>query len=159
AENTGLNDDSFDFVVSAQAFHWFDRQAARSEFARIVRPGGFTVLIWNQRQIRTTPFLTEYEQFLLGYANDYRQVRHENINEEALREFFGKPFSLDVFKNVQLFDFDGLKGRVLSSSYMPAESDGRYGRMTDELQSLFAKHAENGRIEIFYDTKVYYSRV
>lgn len=159
AENTGLETGSVDFVVSAQAFHWFDQQAARKEFARILRPGGYAVLIWNQRQVDTTAFLVEYEQFLLLYANDYSQVRHENINEETLRTFFGKPFSQKSFKNFQIFDFEGLKGRVLSSSYMPVESDERFTGMINELRSLFAKYAENGKIEVFYDTKVYYSRL
>ena len=159
AENTGLNEASVDFVVSAQAFHWFDRSTARKEFARILRSGGYVALIWNQRQVDTTPFLVEYEKFLLSYANDYEQVRHENVNEEALRSFFGKPFSRKAFKNVQILDFDGLKGRVLSSSYMPAESDPRFPRMVSELETLFAKHTENDKIKIFYDTAVNWSSI
>ena len=159
AEQTSLNDDSVDFAVSAQAFHWFDQDAARLEFARILKPGGYAVLIWNQRQVDSTPFLKEYEQFLLSYANDYSIVRHENVNEEALSSFFGKALSRKAFKNMQILDFDGLKGRMLSSSYMPAESDVRYAGMINELQTLFAKHAENGRIEIFYNTIVYWSRI
>jgi len=159
AEETGLDNDSVDFAVSAQAFHWFDQAAAKREFPRILKPGGYVVLIWNQRQVDTTPFLREYEEFLLKYANDYTLVRHENVTEEALEGFLGKPFSRNAFKNVQIFDFDGLKGRLLSSSYMPSESDARYDAMINELETLFAKHAENGRIEVFYDTQVYWSSI
>jgi SAM-dependent methyltransferase len=159
AEKTGLDDDSVDLVVSAQAFHWFDQQAARVEFARILRRGGYVALIWNERQTDTTPFLVEYEQFLLAYANDYSLVRHENVNEEALEGFFQGSYSQEVFKNIQIFDFDGLKGRLLSSSYMPAESDPRYPGMAEELKTLFAKHAESDRIKIFYNTVVYWSTI
>ncbi|MEP6849962.1 MAG: class I SAM-dependent methyltransferase [Acidobacteriota bacterium] len=159
AENTGLNEASVDFVVSAQAFHWFDQAAARQEFVWILKPSGIVALIWNQRQVDTTPFLIEYEKFLLKYANDYEQVRHENVNEEALGSFFGKSFSQKAFKNVQILDFDGLKGRVLSSSYMPAEPDPRFLRMVSELETLFAKHAENDKIEVLYDTIVNWSSI
>lgn len=159
AEDTGLDDDSVDFAVSAQAFHWFDQARARQEFERILKPGGYAVLIWNQRLTDRTPFLAEYEQFLLKYANDYSLVRHENVNEEALNTFFGKPFSERVFDNVQVFDFDGLKGRMLSSSYMPAETDERFPEIVDELRSLFAKHNQNGKIEVFYNTRVFYTEL
>lgn len=159
AENTGLPDDSVDFVIAAQAFHWFDQEKTHREFSRILKNGGDIVLMWNERQLDTTPFLREYEQFLLKYANDYSKVRHENVNEEILSTFFGKPFSRKTFENVQIFDFDGLKGRMLSASYMPSEGDVRYDDMIDELRSLFAKHAENGKIKVFYDTNIFYSEV
>ncbi|MFW2332903.1 class I SAM-dependent methyltransferase [Ilumatobacter sp.] len=49
AENTGLDDNSVDTVVAAQAFHWFDPDAAPTEIERILRPGGFLVCVWNVR--------------------------------------------------------------------------------------------------------------
>jgi SAM-dependent methyltransferase len=159
AENTSLSEDSVDFVIAAQAFHWFDRERSHAELERILKDDGYLALIWNQRQLDTTPFLVEYEKFLLKYASDYRQVRHENVSEEIIAEFFAKPFSRKTFDNFQIFDFDGLKGRMLSASYMPSETDERYDRMIEELRSLFAKHAENDKIKIFYDTLVYYTKL
>jgi len=159
AENTGLPDGSVDFVIAAQAFHWFDHERSRAEFKRILKEDGYLVLIWNQRQLGTTPFLVEYEKFLLSYASDYAQVRHENVSEEIIARFFAKPFSQKTFDNQQVFDFDGLKGRMLSASYMPSETDQRFDRMIEELRSLFAKHAENDRIKIFYDTRLYYAKL
>ena len=64
AENTTLSDGSVDLVVTAQAFHWFDPEKARAEFKRILKENGFVALIWNERQLNTTPSLAEYEQFL-----------------------------------------------------------------------------------------------
>lgn len=159
AENTTLPEKSVDFVVAAQAFHWFDQERTHREFTRILKNGGYIVLMWNERQLDTTAFLREYEQFLLKYANDYSKVRHENINEGVLSAFFRKPFSRTTFKNVQIFDFEGLKGRMLSASYMPAEGDVRYDEMTGELLGLFAKHAENDKIKVFYNTNIFYSEV
>src|ERR1700736_5047154 len=57
AEATTLADHSVDLVTAAQAAHWFDREKARREFIRICRPGGWTVLLWNERRTNTTAFL------------------------------------------------------------------------------------------------------
>ncbi len=159
SDNTTIPDRSVEFVIAAQAFHWFDADTTRAEFHRILKPGGYIVLIWNERQIDTTPFLLEYEVFLLKYASDYANVRHDKIDAGSLGDFFAREYDSATFPNVQIFDFDGLVGRSLSSSYMPTESDAVFSEMIEELRGLFAKHAENGRIKIFYDTKVYFSQV
>ena len=78
AEATTLPGHSLDFVTAAQAGHWFDIPKARREFERILKPGGWLVLLWNERQIETTAFLSDYEQLLLKYGTDYNEVRHEH---------------------------------------------------------------------------------
>jgi SAM-dependent methyltransferase len=158
AENTNLEDASIDFVTAAQAFHWFDPEKTRSEFARILRPGGHVALIWNARQLDTTEFLREYELLLKKYANDYDKVRHENIDHERLGAFFGPDYRQATFSNQQVFDLEGLRGRLLSSSYMPAEDDPAFPALEKELNGLFAKYAEGGRIKVFYDTNIYYKQ-
>ncbi len=159
SEETTLPDASVDLVVAAQAFHWFDAEKTRPEFKRILRPGGCVVLIWNERQLDTTRFLIDYEQLLLRYATDYSKVRHENVDQIKLGCFFQKGFGSATFQNIQVFDFEGLKGRMLSSSYMPAETDVIAEKMLDELRALFAKHNENDKISVFYDTRIYYASV
>jgi SAM-dependent methyltransferase len=159
AEATTLPEQSIDIVVSAQAFHWFEPAATRREFERILRPGGHIVLMWNERRLSSTPFLAEYEALLIKFGRDYEQVRHENIGDERLSRFFPGDYGHAAFENIQHLDFDGLKGRMLSSSYMPAPGDEVFDTMIGELQDVFAKHAESGRIKVFYDTNVYYSRV
>lgn len=155
---TTLSEASVDFVVAAQAYHWFDQDPTRDEFKRILKPGGSAVLIWNERQLDTTPFLKEYEALLLKYANDYGQVRHENISNTEISAFYQAPFHAATFPNEQVFDLDGLRGRMLSSSYMPTETDPRFPVLITELTDIFAKHAENGRIRVLYDTRVYTSQ-
>src|SRR4030095_5976457 len=51
AEATTLQSEIVDFITAGQAFHWFDRAAAKREFARILTPEGWVVLIWNERRL------------------------------------------------------------------------------------------------------------
>jgi SAM-dependent methyltransferase len=158
AENTNLPDRSVDFIIAAQAFHWFDKEKTRLEFQRILRPRGFVALMWNERQLATNDFLRDYENLLKKFGRDYEKVRHDNIDEKKLQDFFQIEFCRAVFQNAQTLDFEGLKGRVLSSSYMPSETDARFEPMLIELQRLFAKYAERGKIQILYNTNIFYAR-
>ena len=156
--NTNLEDNSVDFVIAAQAFHWFEPESTRTEFKRVLKSGGYVCLIWNERQLDTNEFLREYEQLLLKHANDYGNVRHENIQEGQLEGFFLQPFERETFANHQIFDFAGLRGRLLSSSYMPNEGDAKFEPMIKDLSDLFAKHERGGKITILYDTNVFYTQ-
>ncbi len=159
AENTTLQDDSVDMVVAGQAFHWFDLERTKKEFKRVLKPGGSIVLIWNERQLDTTSFLVEYEKLLVKYGSDYEVVRHDKFDERVLGGYFDNGFRKAIFGNIQRVDFEGLKGRMLSSSYMPTEENAVFRAMIEELSRVFAEHSENGRIDIIYDTNVYVSQV
>ena len=159
AENTNLLDNSVDFVIAAQAFHWFDRNETPREFRRIARENGFVALMWNERQLNTNVFLREYENLLKKYGADYEKVRHDNLDKDIFEETFQTEFFSKSFQNVQTLDFDGLKGRLLSSSYMPSETDKRFAPMVVELQRLFENHAESGKIHILYNTNIFYARL
>ncbi|MBA4185688.1 MAG: class I SAM-dependent methyltransferase [Acidobacteria bacterium] len=159
AENTSLENESVDFIVAAQAFHWFDQTNTRREFKRILKDDGFVVLMWNERQLDTTAFLKDYESLLIEFGTDYETVRHENITKETLQNFFQTDFRQAIFQNSQTVDFDGLRGRMLSASYVPSAENPRFAEMLKNLKSLFAEHAESGKIQILYDTKVFYGRI
>ena len=157
SDATTLPDASVDLVTAAQAFHWFDAEKTKPEFDRILKPYGHIALIWNLRLEDATPFLIEYEDFIRRYSTDYVAVRHNNITDDEVASFLGPPFGKEVFANKQVLDFDGLKGRLLSSSYIPNEAHPGYANMMAELRELFAKHAVADRIEILYDTIIYYA--
>lgn len=160
AENTGLADRGVDLAVAAQAFHWFDPATARRELLRILRPPGWTVLMWNSRRISETPFLRDYEQLLITHGTDYHDVRHDRARMAArLAPFFGGPFERRVLYNEQLLDFDGLRGRLLSSSYVPAADDPARKPMLRALEALFDEHQQGGSVRLAYDTEVYFGRL
>ena len=159
AEETTLRSASADFVTAAQAAHWFDLPRARAEFVRILRPGGWCFLIWNERETTTTPFLRDYEQLLLTYGTDYKEVRHERTTA-MIHEFFAPALSEErVFSLWQEFDYEGLAGRLWSSSYAPLEGHPSYEPMMQELQRIFRAHAEDGAVDFEYKTRVFYGRL
>ena len=159
AEATTLEDSSTDFVIAAQAFHWFDQKLARDEFSRILKSDRWVVLIWNERRIDSTPFLRAFEQMLLKYGTDYQEVRHENVYEDIASFFSPRKFDLRTFDNYQYFDYTGVKGRLLSSSYAPAPGQTGFEAMLEELQTIFAEHEKSGQIVFEYDTKVYFGQL
>jgi len=160
AEATGLPDASVDFVIAAQAFHWFDPLAARAEFVRILRPGGWVVVIWNERKRDLGPFAQAYEKLLSMYGTDYKAVSDTYPEPERMAAFFGVgSFRHRVFPNEQLMDFDALRGRLQSSSYSPALDHPNHGPMMAELLRIFDTYAENGRVRFEYDTHVYYGQL
>lgn len=155
AESTTLLNESIDLIIAGQAFHWFDIQKAITEFKRILKPGGNTVLMWNVKKLDSTPFMTEYENMLMTFGTDYKKVRHENLGDDIFKTFYTNSCDIKTFPNEQVFDFEGLKGRLLSSSYAPNEQSEDYKPMIIELERIFNKHSKNGRITFDYITRVY----
>lgn len=159
AEHSRLDNASVDMIVAGQAFHWFNVPEAKTEFTRILKKGGLVVLLWNEREI-SSGFEQDYDQLILQYGRDYVQVQHRNIDLPHIEAFFSpQACRLKIFPNYQLFDFDGLKGRLLSSSYMPLPGDRQYDLMMSDLQQLFERHNEQGNIRINYSTRVYTGRL
>jgi len=159
AEETTLRPGSVDFVTEAQAAHWFDLPRARVEFARILQPEGWCVLIWNERRTDSTPFLRDYEQLLLDYGTDYKEVRHERTTA-IIHEFFAPAaYRERVFDLGQRFDYEGTAGRLLSSSYAPLEGHPSHRPMMQELQRIFRTRARNNIVEFEYNTRVFYGRL
>jgi len=159
AEETTLRSASVDFVTAAQAAHWFDLPRARAEFVRILRREGWCVLIWNERCTASTPFLRGYEQLLLTYGTDYKEVRHERTTA-MIHEFFTPALCRErVFGLRQQLGHEGAAGRLLSSSYAPLEGHPSYASMMQELERIFRAHAEHGEVAFEYKTRVFYGHL
>src|SRR5688500_3494374 len=160
AEATTLDDASVDFVTAGQAFHWFDPAGARREFMRILRPEGWVVLAWNDRRTSGTPFLEDYERLLIEYGTDYKEVSAKYMEEASLSTLYGgAKFKAETFDNEQVFDFEGLRGRLTSSSYAPQPGHPSFAPMMDALEAVFRRHERGGRVAVAYDTRVFYGRL
>jgi SAM-dependent methyltransferase len=160
SENTTLADACADWLIAAQAFHWFDVPRARAEAMRILRPPRRAALIWNNRR-EDTPFLVDYEGFLHRFAVDYARVKHQQAESDGrIPKFFGTgQVSHRVFANAQVCDWDSLRGRTLSASYMPNADHASYPAMIAALRDFFDRHARDGEIIIAYETSLHVGRM
>jgi SAM-dependent methyltransferase len=160
AEATTLPDSCSDFVVAGQAFHWFEPRAARAEFVRVLRPQGWVAVIWNERVSDRTAFQREYAALLREYCDDYAKVAETYPQYARMKDFFGRVAGGEkLLPNEQVFDFDGLRGRLLSSSYAPRAGHPKHEPMLAALREIFDRHAESGRVRFEYRTHVYHGRL
>jgi SAM-dependent methyltransferase len=156
AEDTTLPPATVDLWVAGQAFHWFDVALARREALRVLRPGAMAVLLWNERPPELTPFLADYEALLLRHAPEYAQITASRADVALMSRFFGGAMELATFPNQQSLDFEGLRGRLMSSSYAPEPPHPQHAPMMAGLETLFSRHAREGRVLFPYRTLVYF---
>jgi SAM-dependent methyltransferase len=157
AEATTLPEESIDLWVAAQAFHWFDAPRARIEALRVVRPGAFAALLWNEHPAEAGPFLSEYDALLRRHAREYAALADRRSDEASMRAFLGPAMQVARFSNAQALDYAGLEGRLLSSSYAPERGDPQHAPMLEALRALFERHKKSGKIVFPYETRVYFA--
>ncbi|MBC6936247.1 MAG: methyltransferase domain-containing protein [Chloroflexi bacterium] len=163
AEATGLPAAIADFVVCGQAFHWFNPPRTRAEFRRILKLGGYVALLWNTRQDDKSPFLQAYNRLVRAFDLDGSENRVRGIERggsEAMRIFFEPGgFESQTFDNAQTCDFEGLRGRLLSASYLPLPDHPRYPAMMAEAQAIFDRFQQDGLVSLDYHTEMYWGRL
>jgi SAM-dependent methyltransferase len=160
AEATGLPAAAVDAITAAQAFHWFDRRRAKEEFIRVLRPGGWVVLLWYERITSGNPFLEGYEALLQRYAVDYREVDHRNITPEIISEFFRPaPVSRLEATMTERMDLAAVKGRIGSSSYTPPEGHPNHAPLIAGVTDLFNRCSRDGAVEFVYTTTAHAGRL
>ncbi len=157
AEATGLESACADAVLAAQAFHWFEPAATLAEFHRILRPGGWVVLLWNTRDSKD-PFTSEYGDLVWSLTD---RARTDEIRADAA-DALGKTALFEalppvLFSNDQRLDEDGLLGRAFSASYAPRDAP-RRETYAAALRRLFGQHARDGAVVLRYRTEVYLAR-
>lgn len=159
AEATTLPNENIDLIVAGQAFHWFDKVAAKKEFQRIAKSEAYLLLMWNERNLENA-FQQAYEQMLLEYVPDYEEVCQRQIDESVINDFFfPHMYRLEVFANEQEFDLEGLKGRLLSCSYAPLEGTSNYKPLILRLEEIFKEFNVNGKVKFEYLCKLYYGLI
>lgn len=161
AEATTLPDRSVDFAVAGQAFHWFEPAATKLELKRILKPGKQMGLVWNRRDLGNSPFQQAYERLLERFGTDYLVVDQQRVvSDEEIAAFFApQTLKKTSFPNRQILDATGLRGRLLSSSYVPTEEDANYEPMLSALDQLYERFQSEGQIHFDYLTTVYHAPV
>jgi len=158
AEATTLPEHSVDLVVVGQAFHWFNRERARDEFVRILKPAGWLMLVWNGFRIECKA-VADYQQVFQRYGTDYQEAIREITDEEIQAFYAPGKCRRETFYNEQVFDFEGLKGRLLSMSYAPSPDHRDYEPMLQSLREVFDSNQKDNQVVIEYDTAVYYGQL
>jgi SAM-dependent methyltransferase len=158
AEATTLDDASVDFVTAGQSFHWFEPDSARREFARILKPGGWMVIAWNDRRMEEASFTRAYENILERFGIDYKNVKDSYPEADRIQSFLSA-FSQRDLPNHQILDWDSLRGRLRSSSFSPTEDHPNYAPMMEELRKLFDAYQQEGQVRMDYFTRIYFGHV
>lgn len=159
AENTSLPDNSIDIILAGQSFHWFAQQEAKQEFRRIARPDAHILLLWNIRDI-STDFSTAYERIIARFGRGYEARNRDLAAEDKHTSFFSSSgYCRQIFTHTQLLDYEQLRGRLLSTSFLPSEEDADCAAMLAELAALFNFYEENGKIRFDYTTTLYTAKI
>lgn len=157
AEATGLAARCADAVLAAQAFHWFDADAALREFQRVLKAHGWVILMWNERD-DSDAFSAGYGR-ILAATPEGASIQHKRMTAGlALLEhpLFGDA-GRNLFTHEQFLDEQGLVGRALSASYAPRQPDA-VAEFVAILRELFARHQRDGKVALCYETAVYTAR-
>ncbi len=158
AEAASLENNSVDFIIAGQAFHWFDKERCKIEFKRILKSDGYVVLMWNEKT-SSNDFMRAYYDLIEKYGTDYETINHGNVDDEIIAKFFSpNSYMLKTFLHNHVLDYEGLKGRLLSSSYIPLEGE-KHDEMIKILESIFEKNNVNGKVEMEYEAALYYGKL
>lgn len=160
AEDTTLEDQSVDLVAVANSLHWVERDAARAEFSRVLRPGGRVAVVWSMSRSRGTPFLEAHTELVLAHRTGGGTGGAGDAREMTEAFFDGghgghQGHETARFPYFQALDFEGLKGLVLSSSTMPAPGRPGSEEMLRDLEGIFGANESGGEVVMEYEVSVY----
>jgi len=141
AEEIPAADASYDLVVVGQAYHWFDKERALPEIARVLKRGGSLAMVWNVRDDRI-PWVRRLGRLL---GDQERNAGPDEALESS--PYFG-PVEAETFKQWQVVDRESIRDLVLSRSNVatlaPEEREAKirevvafyddYGRGMDGMQ-------------------------
>ena len=160
AEAIPLADGSVDAVVAAQAYHWFDPEAATAEVVRVLRPGGAVALVWNRRDERVA-WMRELSRILDTRSGDAPRYR----NGTWRRGFDGNPafapLELHTWPHRGAEGRDVVMARVASMSFVAALDDEPRATLLAQIEELVATHPDTrGREDVAlpYVTELFTTR-
>jgi SAM-dependent methyltransferase len=153
AEATGLPDRCATAVLAAQAFHWFDAPAALREFHRVLRPGDWVALMWNERDERDTCTAAYGAVVRTGPDAAAVEAPRRSAGEVLLHSPLFVEFHKVLFHHEQPLDEEGLLGRAFSASYAPRETQAA-AVFVVKLREVFARYQRDGHVVLRYETSV-----
>ncbi|MCU0309325.1 MAG: methyltransferase domain-containing protein [Acidimicrobiales bacterium] len=162
AEDIPLDDASADAVIVAQAFHWFEPRAALAEMARVLRPGGTLVLVWNTRD-RSHDWVERFGDLLAETVDDRPYDSYYEVDYAGVVAASGAFGDVDLWETTwsQTFDAELLVARAASVSVVAALDDDDRARVLDRVRRLAATHPDLAGRSTFpfpYTTRVYTCR-
>ncbi|MGB0920707.1 MAG: class I SAM-dependent methyltransferase [Alphaproteobacteria bacterium] len=135
AEDIPLDDSSVDFVVCAQAFHWFATDKAVAEMRRILKPGGKLALIWNSRD-QSCEWVEALSQIMRPYGGD--APRHDSGDWKKCFPAPGfTPLETASFPHSQTGPIEEVVvNRVLSTSFIAALNEADQAAVKAQVNAL-----------------------
>jgi ubiquinone/menaquinone biosynthesis C-methylase UbiE len=153
AESMPFADGFADAVTVAQAFHWFDFDAALAEIARVLRPGGGLAFLWNRRD-ESAPWVDKMSEILRWKERDF--ARYDEIDWAAVVAGSGHFTDLRqrTFSYEQEIDREGLADRVRSISYVASMDEEQREGLVKQVVALVDDKPE--RFPLPYTTLVFW---
>lgn len=136
AEAVPLPDGAADAVLAGQAYHWFDRDRAHAEVARLLRPGGVFAPVWNTRDER------------VAWVAELGRIAHLGDNSGNVVERyadFGPAFTaveVGEFQHATTLTPDEVVGLIRTRSYWLTASPEDQRRVERGLRELLATHPD-----------------
>ncbi|KAI5123364.1 hypothetical protein M0805_001785 [Coniferiporia weirii] len=126
-DHTGAPDAWADLVIVAQAFHWCpDYEAALQEFARVLKPEGAIVLVWNLEDRERARWVDQlrdvYEKFELNTPQFRLGLWRKVFDVPAYTKFF-HPYEDTTFYHNITGTSDSVVERVFSKSYIAVQPE------------------------------------
>jgi hypothetical protein len=95
-----------------------------------------------------------YQDAVTRWHGEYPNAAHDAMNAETFGAFFDGHYTAQSFYWRQAVDFEGLWGRVLSSSYSPLAGHPSHEPLRGALRDLFERHSADGEVQIEYRTEL-----
>lgn len=163
AEDLPLEDDSVDAITVGQAFHWFDPQPALTEIARVLRPGGALLMVWNARD-EDVDWMNRWGDLVaeMGGGRPYSDHRERLWEDVVAESGLFEPLEHRSVPNEQSGTPELVIERTRSTSFIAALPPDRHQQVLDEVAELVATHPDTrglDHITIPYNTQIYWCRL
>jgi SAM-dependent methyltransferase len=130
---------SVDIITIAQAFHWFSNSASLVEFARILKPDGHLVLIWNE-QDENQGWVHDLVEFMWTWKDSAPQHRDMKWKDTLAEQTQFGPFRYMEFPNPLQADRASVIDRVFSTSFIAKQPEDQAKIIRDGVIAILDKH-------------------